>query len=44
MIDRFDPEKYSTQDNQISTEKLFDDDEPISLDTREKKYIERIKK
>jgi len=39
MLDRFDPEKYTTQETQSSTENNFDDDELISLNTTEAKYI-----
>ena len=39
MLDRFDPEKYTTQETQSSTGNNFGDDELISLNTTEAKYV-----
>ncbi len=39
MLDGFDAEKYAMQDTQTPDEDDFDDDEPISLDTTEAKYV-----
>ncbi len=39
MLDGFDAEKYAMQDTQTPSEEDSDDDEPISLDTTEAKYV-----
>ncbi len=39
MLDGFDAEKYAMQDTQAQNEEDSDDDEPISLDTTEAKYV-----
>ena len=39
MLDGLNQEKYATQDSQTPSEKDSDDGEPISLDTKEAKYV-----
>ena len=39
MMDGFDAEKYAMQDTRTPNEEDSDDDEPISLDTKEEKYV-----
>jgi periplasmic protein TonB len=38
MLDGFHPEKYAAQDFPIEEREVLDSDEPISLDTKDKKY------
>jgi len=39
MLDGLHPEKYASQDLSIEERKVLDSDEPIPLDTKEKKYV-----
>jgi len=38
MLDGLNPEKYATQNPQVKEKEELNDDEPISLDTKEEKY------